>query len=202
MRRRSLLVLVASSLAAGCGGAEAVRRPTTPSVIPEAAAERQRAVDAFGEHAWGALSAGTPSSLLFADRDLEVLLQGAALQRFAARRLAPGGRDGGIEPGRLRAALASATYAGICVQGARSEEAAGLLGLVADGWVFDRLLLIGRQPSGRRIAAWIEGTFVYSDAGFGALALERIEEPRWEHTDLEIAPCDVAIRNDLPAIAR
>jgi hypothetical protein len=77
-----------------------------------------------------------------------------------------------------------------------------VLGLQADGWIFDRFLLIGRRPSGRRIAAWVEGVFVYTDAGFTALDLERVEEPRWEHSDLEIAPCDLSIRNDLPERAR
>ncbi len=43
---------------------------------------------------------------------------------------------------------------------------------------------------------------MFSDAGFGALDLERVETPRWEHSDLELAPCDMAIRNDLPEAAR
>jgi hypothetical protein len=72
----------------------------------------------------------------------------------------------------------------------------------ASRWTIERVLVIGIRPGGRRIAAWIEGTFVYTDAGIGALDLERVEQPRWEHSDLELAPCDFAIRNDLPEHAR
>ena len=41
------------------------------------------------------------------------------------------------------------------------------------------------------VAAWVEGVFVYSNAGFKAIDLQRVEAPRWEHADLEIATCDM-----------
>lgn len=190
------------ALLAGCAGANAgAVRPTGPALLPDAPAVRRAAIDALGRRAWDAMAAGRPAELLYDDRDLEVLVDRGAVTRIAARRLAHAERLA-PEPARLRVALASATYAGVCLQGARPEEAGGPIGLVADGWVFDRLLVIGRRPMNRRVAAWLEGVFVYSDAGFAALDLERVEEPRWEHSDLEIAPCDLSIRDDLPEIAR
>lgn len=145
--------------------------------------------------------AGRPTDLLYGDGDLEVLLADDAMARVAARRLALPDRLG-IEPVRLSHPLESAEYAGICLQGARAEPPGGPLRLLSEAWVVDRVLVIGRRPTGRRIAAWLEGVFVYSDTGFAAIDLERVEEPRWEHSDLEIAPCDLSIRNDLPEIAR
>ena len=106
-----------------------------------------------------------------------------------------------VNRANLRSLLATAEYAGICLQGAREAPADGPLGLEMPGWVFDRFLLIGLRVPGQRLATWLEGVFLYTDAGFFALDLERVEEPRWEHSDLEIAPCDLSIRGDLPAIA-
>ena len=47
------------------------------------------------------------------------------------------------------------------------------------------------MPTGRRVAAWVEGVFIQTDGGFVAIDLHRVEDPRCEHTDLEIAPCDM-----------
>lgn len=192
---------LALTLLTACGATPAPTGPTTPVGIPDTVDARNLAIDQLGHRAWAAMSAGDPRALLYADTDLDVLLDSGATARVAARRLALDERLA-IDPAALRSPLATAEYAGICLQGARAVPAGGPIGLVADGWVFDRLLIIGRRPTGRRVAAWIEGIFVYSDAGFGAIDLERVEEPRWEHSDLEIAPCDLSIRNDLPEIAR
>lgn len=201
--RTSPLAPLLATLLAACGGGAAVPalHPNHPAELPAAAADRREIVDALGHRAWDAMVAGDPSRLLYADRDLEVLVQGGAVTRFAARRLAHAA-ELTEDPERFRGPLASARYSGVCLQGARPEPANGPLGLLADGWVFDRMLVIGTRETGRRVAAWLEGVFVYSDAGFAALDLERVEEPRWEHSDLEIAPCDLSIRDDLPEIAR
>lgn len=195
------MLLATGLLMAACAGpAASSARPTTPRTRPQDRSDRDAALVRFGERAWAALRAGAPERLLYDDLDLRQLLDTAGATRLSARRLAAGPRLGVTVD--LEALLESADYAGICLQGARDEEAGGVLGLRGDGWVFDRALLIGRRPGGRRIATWIEGTFLFTDAGFGALDLERVETPRWEHSDLEIAPCDVAIRSDLPEAAR
>lgn len=187
-------------LAGACGGPTVETRPTTPRPPPAEREARDAAIVRFGERAWAALSAGEPERLLYDDLDLRQLLDTAGATRLSARRLGAGPRLGLMID--LPTLLENAEYAGICLQGAREEPAGGVLGLRDDGWVFDRALVIGRRPSGRRIASWLEGTFVFTDTGFGALDLERVETPRWEHSDLEIAPCDHAVRNDLPEAAR
>lgn len=185
---------------AACASSAPVTRPTTAVTAPVARSEREQAIVAFGQRAWEALRAGAPSRLLYDDLDLRELMEPAGATRFSARRASLGTRVGSTVD--FESLLAEAQYAGICLQGAREEDAGTVLGLRARGWVFDRALIIGRRSGGRRIAAWIEGTFVFTDAGFGALDIERVEAPRWEHSDLELAPCDMAIRDDLPEGAR
>lgn len=200
MRRLRQSTLVIIALVAGCGGAAVEARPTTTLAPPAERAARDRAMDELGRRAWSALAAGAPERLLFDDLDLRSLLDTAAATRLSARRATLSQRIG--ETTDFTTLLSSAEYAGICLQGARAEPPGGVLGLRNEAWIFDRALVIGRRPSGRRIASWIEGTFVLTDAGFGALDLERVETPRWEHSDLELAPCDLAVRNDLPERAR
>lgn len=191
-------------LLAACGGTQAgggeTAGPTRCVSLPDDEGARHDAVDALGHRVWAAMSEASPEDLLYDDLALRILLSPTAATRFAARRISFSERIG--SSANFASLISNAAYAGVCLQGARSEEAGGVLGLEEDGWVFDRLLLIGRRQDGQRLAAWIEGLFLYSDAGFFALDLERVEEPRWEHSDLEIAPCDLAIRNDLPQIAR
>ena len=169
-------------------------------MLPQEEAARRAAVERLGERTYAALRDGRPESLVYDDIDLRVLLEPTGATRYAARRQGLAERIGPTEDAANL--LRAAEYAGVCVQGARAESAGGVLGLREDGWVFDRVLIIGRQASGQRVAAWIEGTFVYTDRGFGALDLERVEQPRWEHSDLELAPCDLSIRRDLPEAAR
>jgi hypothetical protein len=86
-----------------------------------------------------------------------------------------------------------ARYAGLCVQQGRSEPSGGPIGLRAPGFVFERALLIGREPDGGPVASWVEGEFLNTDAGFGALTLERVEPPRRDHADLELAQCEIRV---------
>lgn len=146
------------------------------------------------------MRSGHPSRLLVDDLGLRNLLDAPSATRVGARRMQVRQRMRATRD--FASLLEGADYAGICLQGARVEPAGGVLGLQNDAWIFDRLLVIGRRPSGRRVAAWVEGVFVYTDVGFTALDLERVEEPRWEHSDLELAPCDLAVRSDLPERAR
>jgi hypothetical protein len=46
------------------------------------------------------------------------------------------------------------------------------------------------------VAAWVEGTFLATDAGVYALLLSRVEVPRREHADLAIQQCDLEDRPD------
>ena len=194
-----LLLALVSVGGQGCGGA-GVSHPTTPLAAPDTAVARRATIDALGRRAWDAISAGNPQRLLLDDLDLRAVLDSAGATRLSARRVSVAQRIG--ETDDLSRLLVDASYAGVCLQGARDEDAGGVNGLRSPGWVFDRILVIGRRDTGRRIAAWLEGLFLYTDAGFFALDLERVERPRWEHSDLEIAPCDLSIRDDLPEHAR
>lgn len=186
-------------IACACGGAT-VPRATTPMPAPAEREPRQSAIDAFGRLAFEALADGQPQRLVFDDVELRAILDTAGATRLTARRETLDHRLG--DTSDLETSMAGAEYAGICLQGAHDESAGGVLGLRADGWLIDRALVIGRREGGRRIASWLEGPFLFTDRGFGALDLERVERPRWEHSDLEIAPCDFSIRNDLPDEAR
>jgi hypothetical protein len=193
---RAWVLLIACAV--GCGAAS--HRATTAMPAPRARAPRQAAIDAFGRRAWEALSDGEPQRLVFDELELRALVDTAGATRLTARRESLHRRLG--DNTDLPTSMAGARYAGICLQGARDEQRGGVLGLRADGWLIDRALVIGTRPGGRRIASWLEGPFLFTDAGFGALDLESVESPRWEHSDLELAPCDFAIRNDLPEEAR
>ncbi len=188
---RGLFVALAVTAAAGCAGATAEVRPEQPRGVPSSDAARQRALDGFGRQAYAAMAAGHPQALLFDDEALHSLLAPTAASRFTALRLGVGERlalrPAEFEPFRM------ARYAGVCLQNARVATKGGALGLKQDGWVFDRALVVGRQPGGRRVASWIEGTFLFTNAGFGALDLASVEAPRWEHSDLELATCDMEV---------
>ncbi|MFK7991441.1 MAG: hypothetical protein AB8I08_35825 [Sandaracinaceae bacterium] len=200
-RSRSFSLVLSCLAVGGCAGAsqEGVQgdatSPSRCSPAPVEAAARRATIDDVGRRAWAAMLASEPQQLLLDDLDLHTLLDSGSATRFAARRGSLERRLGPLED--LSPMLSRAEYAGLCLQGARDEPASGVLGLTQSGWIFERLLLIGQQPGGRRVAAWIEGTFVLTDQGFYALDLERVEQPRWEHSDLEIAPCDLSIRGDL-----
>ncbi|MDQ3037815.1 MAG: hypothetical protein M3Y87_35805 [Myxococcota bacterium] len=186
----SLLLACLSVSGTACGGSRA-RSATTPLPMPADVASRHAAMDAFGRRLHAALAAGRPIDVLLGDDELRVLLAGSAATRVAAHRAAIGMRVGD-DTARLTLALEGTEYLGVCLQDARDEPDGATLGLRAPGWVFGRVLVAARRPGGHRIALWIDGVFVFTDAGFGALDLERIEAPRPRHSDLELAPCDMA----------
>lgn len=156
--------------------------------MPAATDARHDAMDAFGRRLHAALTAGRPADVLFGDDELRRLCDGSAATRIAARRGATSMRAG-AQPA-VAQGLARTEYLGVCLQYARDDDDA--LGLESPGWTFRRVLLAARLPGGRRTALWVDGMFVFTDSGFGALDLERVEAPRWEHSDLELAPCDMA----------
>lgn len=195
----AIALAVVAWLLGGCAhGAPAV--PREPRAVPDDDAARHRALAEGGLRFYRALAAGHPRELLFGDLALRRLLEPQMATRMAARRLGLEQRLA-VEPGEF-ARFREARYGGICVQGARVAEAGGTLGLREPGWVFDRALLMGERPGGERVASWVEGIFVYTNAGFGAIVLTRVETPRWKHTDLRLAPCDmeVGIHGPLPVV--
>lgn len=187
MRRAPLAIGILLVLGA-CGGETARMRPLP---VPGDGPTRDAAMRAYGRELYRTLSAGEPDRLLADDVELRSLLTSEAASRYTALRMGSGMRLD-ARPEQF-VPFQQASYGGLCLQGSRLEPKSSPLGLRADGWVFDRALVIGVQPSGRRIAAWVEGTFVYTPEGFVALELSRVEAPRWEHSDLELAPCDMEV---------
>lgn len=174
-----------------CGGESVQMRPLA---VPTDGGARDAAISRYGERLYAVLSAGTPEQLLADDVQLRSLLTPEAASRYTALRMGSGMRLD-VRPEQF-VPFQQASYAGLCLQGSRVEPKGSPLGLVEDGWVFDRALVVGVQPGGRRIAAWVEGTFVYTPEGFLALELNRVEAPRWEHSDLELASCDMEVGTD------
>jgi hypothetical protein len=161
--------------------------------LPEPGAARKQLLADAGRRIYAELRAGTPERLLLDDLGLDRVLDPTAASRNAvlrARGLAA------PPPNDLRAALTGTSYAGACFDRAQPAVPAGELGLRQPGFVFDRVLVVGREPSGTRVAAWVEGTFLATDAGVYALLLSRVEVPRREHADLAIQQCDLEDRPD------
>ena len=178
-------------LAACASAGPATRAPTTAQPLPRPAAGAEQSLDAFGQKLYAALAQGHPEAVMFDDAALDVVLLPDAARRIASVRLAAGSAL--RVAADARALLQSATYAGLCVQQGRAEPSGGAIGLRAPGFVFERALVIGREPGGGAVASWVEGEFLNTDAGFGALSLERVEPPRRDHADLELAECEMRV---------
>jgi hypothetical protein len=175
-------------MAAGCASARA-GMPTAARPLPQDQATVERTLDDFGRRLYGALSGARPQGVVLDDDGLRALLRHEAAERaIALRRTAPG--LGRITP-QERALFSGARYWGICVQQGRAEPGGGPLGLRSPGFLFERALVVGQEPGGGAIASWVEGHFVNTSAGFTALAIERVEPPRRDHADLELAVCEL-----------
>ena len=185
MLRCSCLVLLGLI---ACGGPAASSLPTA-APLPEEHAARDGVLQSFGAQLFAALSHGAPLQILFDDAALRALLEPNAAARAASLRhnlsATVGAElgDGGLFHGT--------TYQALCIQRARPEPAGGMLGLRQAGWVFDRVLVVAEEPGGGRVAAWAEGVFLNTDQGLGAVDLSRLEAPRRDHADLELASCDL-----------
>lgn len=176
-------------ITAGCGGG--ILRATHGVPLPDSVELRHLALDAFGQRLHAALRDSTPLDLLFDVDEVRVLQEGTAATRSLARRASlafPLAAAAGV-----RRSLHDTSYLGICVQDAHDESARGALGLMHESWTFRRVLLAARRLDGHRVALWLDGVFIFADTGFGILDLERIEDLRWEHSDLDILPCDMVV---------
>jgi hypothetical protein len=165
--------------------------PTTARPLPQPAVDAERSLDAFGERLYAALATGHPEAVMLDDGAVNALLLPEAATRAAALRMT-GGPALHLAADQ-RALLQSARYAGLCVQQGRAEPSGGTIGLRAPGFVFERALVIGREPDGGALASWVEGKFLNTDAGFAALTVERVEAPRRDHADLELAECEIRV---------
>ena len=182
-------LVVGLCLLAACAGSPAAPEVTRALPLPEASAARKQLLGEIGRRIYAELRAGTPERLLLDDLGLSRVLDSAAASSSAVLRArgvsAP-------RPDELRAAFAQTSYGGACFDRARPVVPAGELGLLQPGFVFDRVLVVGREGGGTRVAAWLEGTFLATDAGVYALLLSRVEAPRRDHADLAIQQCDLA----------
>ena len=203
MRARAPRLVVACSVLVGCltacagrdpgSGSDSVApaRPSVPAAFPEDRAERNAALRKIGVELHAALIAGDPTRVLVDEGALVDILDPTGATRAAALRVGVGARLS--QAPSAYAPLHGSRFLGACVQGSRSEAAGRALHLAAEGWVFNRILVVAERSDGRRVASWIEGPFVYTNAGFTAIDLVRVEAPRIDHSDLEFITCDVEV---------
>jgi hypothetical protein len=179
--------LAGALLLAACAG-QTSPVVTRPETLPAEQPARAQKLTEIGRRLFATLREGRPEQLVLDDLELGAVIEPAAVSRISLVRA----RGSALPPAReLVAAFEGTTYAGACFDRARPEAPAGELGLRAPGFVFDRVLVAGREPGGGTVAAWLEGTFVVTDAGVWALLLSRVEEPRREHADLALQACDL-----------
>jgi len=194
MPKRLLRALRACSLVmAGVLAACASSAPMpAPRELPIDAGQRHRMLATFGQRLYRALSSGHFEDVIADDRARDALLR-PDLARRSSRSLAAEqhGSAAAMAPSD-RKLWGAARYAGLCVQSGRSETPTGVVGLRRSGFVFERGLLIGREAGGGELAGWVEGVFVLTEQGFVALEIERVETPRRDHSDLELAECELA----------
>lgn len=190
MLARAALLLACAAQLVGCAGPQSAgataRVPHEPRPLP-AKEPANAALDAFGRRLYSAVAVGDWHEVLFGDGALSALLQPPAAAR------ATGTSRAVLLTPEQRGLWSGARYAGICVQQGRLEPASGPAGLRTAGFLFERALLIGREPGGGAIAGWVEGRFLNTDAGFGALLVERVETPRRDHADLELQVCELRV---------
>ena len=174
------------ALHVGCGGAAAV--PPRPALLPSDQVERRESIDRLARALFSAIQAQSPEQVLVAPAELDQLLPTSTRSRIEQERRHTGAQLTAL-PGRA-AVWSGASYAGFCAQGAREEPPGGSLGLIEAAWLLDRLLVVADLGNGRS-ASWVEGRFLFTDQGWRALSLSRVEAPRAGHSDLDLAPCDV-----------
>jgi hypothetical protein len=178
-----LLWVALLCLLASCAHHEPVRLKTPPN---DHTAWRM-SLNTFAASMFSALRESELDPVLVAFSDLDAVLTPIGRMRVEHERA--GHRPNLLQSAAARA-WARASYVGFCIQGAHAEPANRSYGLRADAWIVDRMLVVAKRGRSRT-AAWVEGTFLYTDQGWRALSVSRIEPPRSHHTDLEVAPCDV-----------
>lgn len=162
-------------------------RPVQPLIPPNDTSVWRDSLNDLAARLFAGLKAGRLEPVLVKRRELDRLLTLDGQMVVARER----------EEQALSLSLAgtariwsTSTYQGFCAQEAHAERGGSAYGLRDDAWVVPRLLVVARRGKSRT-AAWVEGRFFYSDRGWLALSVGRIEPPRSHHTDLEVAPCDV-----------
>ncbi|HET6339204.1 MAG TPA: hypothetical protein VFG30_38570 [Polyangiales bacterium] len=160
-----------------------------PRPLPEGPQARELALGQIGRQLYAALADGEPERLMLDASELKSIFDTDGAMRVLEL------RDRGTAPGlaaaEQRAAYGGTTYGGVCFDRAREEPAGSSLGLLQPAFVFDRALVVGKQPDHSTVAAWIEGMFMGTGDLVVALVLSRVEAPRREHPDLELLQCDV-----------
>lgn len=185
IRRGSALAVVAWVVAVwGCASAQRAWS-TTPRASQRSDQDAQ--LRAFASRIASVLGGAAIDTVLVPDIELESLLQRVHASTLRARRLRAEVAAPALE------AVPALRAVSICVQGARDEAPGATLGLRRPAWVFERALVGAETPTHRRVGAWIEGVFVTTPFGIRALAIDRVEPPRWRHADLDLADCDVRV---------
>lgn len=179
---RSLAVVLACCIA-GC----AHRAPPRLSTPPNDHTAWKTSLNTFAASLFSALRESQLEPVLVSYADLDAFLTPTGRIRVEHERSSH--RPYLLEAAAYRA-WARASYVGFCIQGTHAELANHAYGLRGDAWIVDRVLVVARRGRSRT-ASWVEGTFLYTDQGWKALSVSRIEPPRSHHTDLEVAPCDV-----------
>lgn len=179
---------VVASLLAACGPSLVPLRTAT---VPGALSSRQAALHGLGRALFASLEAGMPERVLFDDLALRSLLDSAGASRANAIRQTAGP---GLRAQRdaLALALRGSSYLGVCLQESSVEGPGGPLGLRENAWIVARVFLVAQDPRQGRLAGWVEGSFVFTSRGFGAIAIDRVEPARPAHSDLELASCEMA----------
>jgi len=180
-RTLAALSLLLSACAASVADGELL-----PRELPADAAPRDAVLDRFGARLYAALGRGALATVLASTTEYD----GAVRRSQDAVGPFGGGGAPDVSP-EDRALWRAGRYAGVCAQSGRLEIKGGVLGLRENGFVVERLLVVGREPSGARLAGWVEGVFVLTGRGFVALSIARVESPRRDHSDLELAECEL-----------
>ncbi len=193
-RAKPYALILVTVLGVACGPAAVPLRLET---LPGVASARQAAIHGLGRALFAALRDGAPERVLVDDLALRSLLDSAGASRTnAIRQMAgPGLR---ASSNALALSLRGATYVGVCLQESSVQGPGGALGLGTDAWVVERVFLVAQHPRGGRLGGWVEGSFVFTSHGFGAIALDRAEALRPAHSDLELASCEMAAGLDEP----
>jgi hypothetical protein len=182
-----LVSLIGGGLLMACG---AGRPAIAPEGMPVDATVRRASLSELGKQLFDGLRTGGLRACFASPGEIDALIVPEA--RFRLERERAESVERVDSTGSFRSDWALASYGGFCAQGAREEAAGNSLGLTRPGWVLDRILVVADLGEGRaRSASWLEGAFVYTAYGWKALSFRRIEPPRRQHADLELAPCDV-----------
>jgi len=185
-------VAVVGLSALGCGGGSVgPRASSVPAAAWPAVGESGRLAyfERLGAELYMRLQQGDRAAVLVPDGEIGDYLLEGAMRRVLIRRsvqTSPVWREVGRD-------FRATEFAGVCFQGIRVEGADGPLGLRTSLAIVDRALVVGRRRDGARVATWLEGAIVAQPEGLRGLYLQEISPVRWEHSDLQLAACDMRV---------